>query len=442
MSLIYLGTFVAATPQGTTIRSSITLSTLTLGTPPARSPTVTSSAPAASSSCGFKPVGCYADSDAAHALQINIGAPSTTQDTTQENCQVACSAQGYAYSGTTDGYKCFCDDSVVGKTELASYCNVACFGSASEMCGGYDAMSIFHNACITPKPRTTSTVIVTAPAPTPTPTTVATTSKTPPGGISTVTITVPYSPIPTIPTTSVIHTTSPPPVIPPTTTRAPGRQTTTDDTGCDWWNPYCVCFGPRCKRSPATLLAAPIGQRGEDHSTISGGFSFTLGPLPTGSSTIWAWPSKSYSTSTIYKTTTYTITSCAPSVTLCPASTTTTSIFVSTTLCEITPASSVPVSTIPLPAASSTVAISVPTVSYGTTSASIPLTTSASLSLVVPAPSSSSSSPVWTSSTNYTASATVVPTPSPTFVQFGAASKVVGSFALVALAIFGGLIMI
>lgn len=114
--------------------------------------------------------GCYNETDSIHPLQFKI-LPSLTEDTNNENCQSACLAAGYLMSGTADAYNCWCDNTLNPKSNklLESYCNVPCNTVTSEICGGYSAVSVYSDTCLSSPPAPSKTIIITVvPQPTPT----------------------------------------------------------------------------------------------------------------------------------------------------------------------------------------------------------------------------------------------------------------------------------
>jgi hypothetical protein len=105
---------------------------------------------ASGSTCsGWMYVGCYNDaSTTTPTLRFPV-VPSATEDTTIENCQAACLAEGYIYSGAEFGYECFCDNSIqnAATPENSFFCNQPCFGSFTETCGGFHAVSVYEEIC-------------------------------------------------------------------------------------------------------------------------------------------------------------------------------------------------------------------------------------------------------------------------------------------------------
>ncbi|KAH7310140.1 hypothetical protein BKA65DRAFT_166725 [Rhexocercosporidium sp. MPI-PUGE-AT-0058] len=97
--------------------------------------------------CGFVSQGCFFyGQDGTPALTERV-VPSTTEDTTVDNCQAACTAAGFKYAGLEEGYACFCGNTLTGTASLDSYCNTPCFGNAAQTCGGLYAQSIYDNTC-------------------------------------------------------------------------------------------------------------------------------------------------------------------------------------------------------------------------------------------------------------------------------------------------------
>ncbi|KUJ14503.1 uncharacterized protein LY89DRAFT_671841 [Mollisia scopiformis] len=133
-----------------------------------------------------------------------------------------------------------------------------------------------------------------------------------------------------------------------------------------------------------------------------------------------------WTTSTVYSTKEYTITSCPPEVTNCPVGSKTTTVITSTTSCPITTATSAPYTVIPPPVS---VSSSAP---YTVVPPPISLSTSSAPYTVVPPPVSASSSPVLSTITistcvpsYYTSVITVTGTPaSKTWVSTGTGAPV------------------
>lgn len=106
--------------------------------------------------------GCYNETDTIHPLQFKI-LPSLTDDTNNENCQSACLAAGYLMSGTADVSNCWCDNTLNPKSNkiAESYCNQPCNTVTSETCGGYYAVSLYDDTCLSSPPAPSKTIIIT-----------------------------------------------------------------------------------------------------------------------------------------------------------------------------------------------------------------------------------------------------------------------------------------
>lgn len=299
---------------------------------------VTTFTSAASAANCWQYKGCYNETDSIHPLQFKI-LPSLTEDTNNENCQSACLAAGYLLSGTADAFNCWCDNVMNPKSNklLESYCNDPCDTVTTETCGGYYAVSVYNDTCLSTPPNPSKTIIITA-APKPTNSTSV--------------------PVHTIYTTAVVPG-------PGRTSQAPPIQTVTTYVQPPSSNPYsasrqrppvysrttesysqptdtcndilCCLFDPNCDSSRFSnsnnIFSLAIGdtnpavqtkvKREEAHHSKE--------------SSWWSQSQWDWSTSTIFSTTSYTITSCPPYITSCGVgSTTVETILVSTTVCPIT----------------------------------------------------------------------------------------------------------
>jgi WSC domain len=164
--------------------------------------------------------GCYNETDSIHPLQFKI-LPSLTEDTNNENCQSACLAAGYLMSGTADAYNCWCDNTLNAKSNklLESYCNVPCNTVTSETCGGYYAVSVYSDTCLSSPPAPSKTITITA-VQQPTPTNIHTI-------YTTVIVTGPQNPQYTSTRTSVIYVQAPTTTNPYSSARQPPYRSTT-----------------------------------------------------------------------------------------------------------------------------------------------------------------------------------------------------------------------
>lgn len=88
--------------------------------------------------------GCFADLDSSRALPDN-GKYSEPGMMTTEVCLAYCKSNGYMYAGTQYYHECWCSNSSdYDKNGNAANCNTPCDGSASQMCGGRNAVSVYE----------------------------------------------------------------------------------------------------------------------------------------------------------------------------------------------------------------------------------------------------------------------------------------------------------
>jgi hypothetical protein len=120
---------------------------------------------------GYEYLGCFSNYDSNHMPKLNYpdgGVQTSDPSLTNAKCIANCAAQGYAYSGTTEGKHpwrsfnlerllkyigqyCFCghavDSSALRCNSFASLggcCNTFCTGNnPNEYCGAYQALSIY-----------------------------------------------------------------------------------------------------------------------------------------------------------------------------------------------------------------------------------------------------------------------------------------------------------
>ncbi|MCJ1417082.1 hypothetical protein MMC32_003421 [Xylographa parallela] len=70
---------------------------------------------------------------------------------TVELCTSSCKANGFRYAGLEYYGECFCGDAVNGPPAGSeSDCSFACTGDKSEVCGGFDYVSIYQDTTFTP----------------------------------------------------------------------------------------------------------------------------------------------------------------------------------------------------------------------------------------------------------------------------------------------------
>ncbi|KAH9173154.1 WSC domain-containing protein [Lactarius sanguifluus] len=102
-------------------------------------------------------LGCYNDSVNARALQVRVDAGQTTV----KSCVAACQAQGFSLAGVEFGRECWCgsqlqhgskffsnsdgiQDGRLRQTPNAPFCNMACQGNSSEICGGPALLNLYN----------------------------------------------------------------------------------------------------------------------------------------------------------------------------------------------------------------------------------------------------------------------------------------------------------
>lgn len=98
--------------------------------------------------CGSDPVysyvGCFGDDGRDRVLSgTNIKAnPEMTIAACAEHCE------GSAYFGTEYAGECYCSRSSdnLNSLNVATNCDMPCTGNATEMCGGHDAISVYHQS--------------------------------------------------------------------------------------------------------------------------------------------------------------------------------------------------------------------------------------------------------------------------------------------------------
>lgn len=100
--------------------------------------------------------GCFDDNGQGRTLEMQQSIPGNQM--TQEACTSACLAGGYTYAGVEFGTECYCDSmirpphqEIHGNTSTDSgillTCDnpqYACWGDASEQCGGYAAINVWY----------------------------------------------------------------------------------------------------------------------------------------------------------------------------------------------------------------------------------------------------------------------------------------------------------
>ena len=91
-------------------------------------------------------VGCGSDNIGDRAFR---GQSDGRDDMTVSACIDYCSIGGYSYAGLEYGRECWCtnqlDSRYAPKDGIMGSCNYKCSGDVSQTCGGWAAMSIYHN---------------------------------------------------------------------------------------------------------------------------------------------------------------------------------------------------------------------------------------------------------------------------------------------------------
>jgi len=84
-------------------------------------------------------LGCYLDPNSPYNLD---GYLERSGENTPQRCVEVCQAQGFAYAGVEYGQSCLCGNSY-DQFGPADNCDMPCTGDASQMCGGYNANSVY-----------------------------------------------------------------------------------------------------------------------------------------------------------------------------------------------------------------------------------------------------------------------------------------------------------
>ncbi|KAF3037548.1 hypothetical protein E8E11_001641 [Didymella keratinophila] len=91
----------------------------------------------------WKSLGCYTDSIGERTLEF----PANVEGVNSAGrCAAACQQAGYKYAGLEYGQECYCGNSLrcPSAPTVASACNMVCNGNATEVCGGPNAMNVYH----------------------------------------------------------------------------------------------------------------------------------------------------------------------------------------------------------------------------------------------------------------------------------------------------------
>lgn len=110
----------------------------------AASSAVSSVVPSATAAASYIDLGCWYDDTSAFRT---FDGPSFTNSTgmIHELCDSFCTAHGMPYSGTEYGDECYCSDTPPASAS-ADWCNMACPGKSTEICGSGDALSVLYLA--------------------------------------------------------------------------------------------------------------------------------------------------------------------------------------------------------------------------------------------------------------------------------------------------------
>jgi hypothetical protein len=84
-------------------------------------------------------LGCFNDPQSPFDLD---GYLERSAQNTPQSCIQTCYNQGFAFAGVQYGQSCLCGNSY-GKTGAADRCNMPCTGDSSQVCGGYNANSVY-----------------------------------------------------------------------------------------------------------------------------------------------------------------------------------------------------------------------------------------------------------------------------------------------------------
>lgn len=101
---------------------------------------------------------CWIDNAHGRVFPFSFGGSTTN---TVESCINACIGKGYQIAGMEYSSECYCGNALINGAVKGteSDCNMACSGSASELCGGPNRLSVYSNGPVTalPVPTTQTT---------------------------------------------------------------------------------------------------------------------------------------------------------------------------------------------------------------------------------------------------------------------------------------------
>ncbi|PWN20147.1 WSC-domain-containing protein [Microstroma glucosiphilum] len=94
--------------------------------------------------------GCYKDPTGGRALKTKLTSL-TASKMTIESCQAGCTAAGYSVAGLQYADECWCGNSFTyGTTKLKDeFCNMACAGNSTEICGAGNTNSVYSTSPVT-----------------------------------------------------------------------------------------------------------------------------------------------------------------------------------------------------------------------------------------------------------------------------------------------------
>ncbi|GFZ47912.1 hypothetical protein JCM24511_05659 [Saitozyma sp. JCM 24511] len=134
----------------TTTTSTTSTPTTATATTTTTAATTTGTGPAPTNAWSY--VGCTSDSVNARSLSVGEALPNGNNSV--EACTAACYAAGYNYAGMEYADECYCDSAIrnSGASIPESSCNMACNGNSTEICGGPNALSLYHYNGTVPPP--------------------------------------------------------------------------------------------------------------------------------------------------------------------------------------------------------------------------------------------------------------------------------------------------
>lgn len=94
--------------------------------------------------------GCYKDPTGGRALKTKLTSI-TASAMTIDRCQAGCKAAGFSVAGLQYASECWCGNAFsAGTTKLKNeFCNMACAGNSTQMCGSGNINSIYSSAAVT-----------------------------------------------------------------------------------------------------------------------------------------------------------------------------------------------------------------------------------------------------------------------------------------------------